>query len=157
MMHKSYELAARLPAAKAMQRMEGLFTEEGVQFTRTDTSITSLKTPIGLGRLDARNYSKRNWVGLNPFTFVSGVTVRCEPGAGDVRRISLEIDQFRAYVWFAFWAACSLAPATVMPRLEVAILFILGVTVAAWLLIVRFLGGFLIKEEILDSLSLPET
>ena len=153
-MPKTYEFIARLPAPAAMQRIEDLFTEERVQFTRTDTSITSVKTPISFG---ARNYSKRNWVGLNPFTFVSRVNVRCEPGAGGVLRINLEIDQFRTYVWFALWAACSLAAATAMPRPEVAILVILGVTVAAWLLIVRFLGGFLVKKEILDSLSLPET
>jgi len=154
-MPKTYELTSRLSMATVMQRMEDLFRGEGVQFTRGDTSIASIKTPISLGRLDARDYSKRNWVGLNPFTFVSGVSVRCESGTGDVRRINVDIDQFRAYVWFAFWAACSLPVATAMSKPESAILLIVGVTVVAWFLIVRFFGGYLIKKEILDSLNLP--
>ena len=155
-MRKTYELTSRLSTATVMQRMEDLFRGEGVQFARGDSSITSVKTPISLGRLDARNYSKRNWVGLNPFTFVSGVNVRCQSDANGILRINVEIDRFRTYVSFAFWVACSLAVATAMSGLGAAILFTVGATVAAWFLIVRFFGGFLIKKEILDSLKLPE-
>jgi hypothetical protein len=39
-----------------------------------------------------------------------------------------------------------------MPQPEGAFLFI-GVTIAAWFVLVSFLGGFLIKKEIRDCLN----
>ena len=154
MMHKTYELTSRLSAAVVIQRMEDLCTKESVQFRTRDFSISSVKTPIATG-MQSKLYGRRNWVGLNPFAFVSGVEVRCEPGEGGLVRISIHIDQFRTFVGVALSAASSGFAALAMPKLGWAILFIAAVTLGAWFTSVRFLGGFLIKKEIHDCLIAP--
>lgn len=151
MTHKTYELTSQLPAAVVIQRMEDLFTKESVQFRTGDLSISSVKTPIAMG-IQPKLYSKRNWFVLNPFAFISGVEVRCESGAGGVVRVSIHIDQFRTFIWVAFLATCSGFAAVATPGLGWAILLIAAVTVGAWFVLVRFLGGFLIKKEIRDCL-----
>jgi fatty acid desaturase len=138
-----------------MQRIENLFAREGVQFSRDQLSIKSTETPLAILGIQRRLYSRRNWVGLNPFAFVSGVEVRCESGESRVVRIGVHIDQFRTFIWVAFWAACSGFAAVAMPEWGWAILFIATVTVGAWFVLVWFLGGFLIKKEIRDCLIAP--
>ena len=152
-MQKTYELTSRLPAVTAMQRVEDLFAKEGVEWRRGDLSITSVKTPIDILGIQSRLYSKKNWVGLNPFVFVSSVDVRCEPGEGDIVRINVRIDQFRTLMWVAIWVTCSGLAASAMPEPVGAILLIAVTLTIAWLALVRFLGGFLIKKEILDCLN----
>jgi len=155
MTHKTYELTSRLSAAAAMQRMEDLFAREAVRFSRDQLSIRSTETPLAILGIQGRLYSRRNWVGLNPFAFVSGMEVRCESGESGVVRISIHIDQFRTFIWVAFLAACSGFAALAMPELGWAILFIAAVTVGAWFVLVWFLGGFLVKKEVRDCLIAP--
>ena len=154
MTHKTYELTSRLPAAVVIQRMEELFTRENVQFRPGDLSISSIKTPIAKG-IQPKLYSKRNWVGLNPFAFISGVEVQCKSSGGDVVRVNVHIDQFRAFIGVALSATSSGFAAVALPELGWAILFIAAVTVSAWFVLVWFLGGYLIKKEIRDCLIEP--
>ena len=112
----------------------------------------SVRTPI-YSRMDPRLYSKRNWVGLNPFTFVSGVKVRCESGRRNVVKINIQVEQFRTFMWVAFWFTCSGLAAIGMPKPEDVILFIAVTTVVAWFGLVWFLGGFLIQKEIRNCLD----
>jgi len=154
MMQKVYQLTSQLPAQAIMQRLEDLFAKEGVQFRRGHLSITSTNTTIAILGIQPTLYSRRNWVGLNPFTFVSGVDVCCKLGDGDVVKIDIHINQLRTFIWVVFWAMCSLLAAFVMSEPEGAILFI-AVTVAAWFVLVGFLGGLLIKKEICDCLNCP--
>ena len=136
-----------------MERVEDLFAKEGVEWRRADLSITSVKTPIAILGIQSRLYSKKNWVGLNPFVFVSGVDVRCEPGEGDIVRINIRIDQFRTLMWVAIWVTSSGLAASAMPEPVGAFLLIAATLTVAWFVTVRFLGGFLIKKEILDCLN----
>lgn len=75
-MHKTYELVCQLPAHGAAERIEGLLSKEGVRYTAADLSISSVSTPIAVFGIQPRLYSRRNWVGLNPFAFVSGVNLQ---------------------------------------------------------------------------------
>lgn len=153
-MQKTYQLTSRLPAAVVMQGLEGLFTQEGVQYRKSDLSITSVKTPVAILSFSQVLYSKRNWVGVNPFTFVSGVDVHCEPGAGDIVRINIRVDQFRTLIYFGLWVTSSGLAASAMPELWSAILLIAVALTIGWFVTVQFLGGFLIKQEIRDCLNI---
>ncbi len=97
-------------------------------------------------------YSHRNWVGLNPFVFVSGVDLRFKQDENGLTRVTVRVNRLRGLLWVAFWITCGFLAARAMPEPGGAILFI-GIACAAWLGIVSFLGGYLIKKEISDRLS----
>jgi hypothetical protein len=96
------------------------------------------------------HYSNRNWAGLNPFTYISGVDVRCQSDKSGLTEIVVQVNRLRTFLYMASWF-CAIGLTSVgMPTLEDAILFIIAVSLAGWFGLVSFLGGFLIKKEITD-------
>jgi hypothetical protein len=150
--HKTYELTCRLPAQVASERIEGLLSKEGVKYRAANLSVASTRTPIAVIGIEPKLYSHSNWFGLNPFTFVSGVEVRCEQSGDELTKVTVRVNRLRAFLWAAFWIACSLAAARAMPEPGGAILVVV-VACAAWFGIVSFLGGYLVKKEISDRLK----
>ena len=149
--HKTYELVCRLPADTALERIKGLLTKECVKYRAANLSVTSTQIPLGLG-IDPRTYSHSNWVGINPFTAVSGVDVRCEAGDNGLTKVIVRVNRFRAFLWVGFSVACSAGVASAMPVLGGAIVLIV-IPCATWFYNVFFLGGYLIKKEIGDHLK----
>jgi len=156
-MRKTYELCCPLPPEAAMGRIENLLTVEGVQFRTANLSLSSTATPIAVLGIQRRFYSRRNWVGLNPFAFVSGIDVRCEVHKDDGTRVFITVDRFRAFLWVVFWGLCAGFAGVGIPEPLVAVLLFLGITTGAWLGVVSFLGAFLIKKEIKDCLDSAST
>ena len=153
MIHKTYEFVCQLPAQEASERIEGLLSEEGVKYRAANLAIASTRTPTAVLGIQPKLYSHSNWIGLNPFTFVSGVDVRCEPpGDSEVTKITVGVNRLRAFLWVAFWLGCDLLAASDMPRPGGAIFFVVFAC-AAWFGIVSFLGGYMIKKEISDCLK----
>lgn len=151
-MHKTYELVCQLPAHGAAERIEGLLSKEGVRYTAADLSISSVSTPIAVFGIQPRLYSRRNWVGLNPFAFVSGVNLQFKEDGNGLTRVNVRVNRLRALLWVLFWIMCSSLVAGTMPAQGGALLLV-GIACAAWFGIVSFLGGHLIKKEIADCLS----
>jgi hypothetical protein len=85
-MHKTYELICQLPVHTASDRTEGLLSKEGVQYTTTNLAVTSVRTPIAVLGIQPKLYTHSNWVGVNPFVYVSSVDVRFKPGDGGVTK-----------------------------------------------------------------------
>jgi hypothetical protein len=151
-MHKTYDLSCHLPAETAWCRIKGLLSTEGVRYTTTNLAITSVKTPWVVLGIQPELYSRRNWVGLNPFVFVSGIDVRFVPNDSGQSTVTVRVNRLRGILWVAAWMVCASFASRPMPAPTSAIVFV-GVAVAAWLVIVPFLGGYLIKKEIADRLS----
>ena len=152
MIHKTYEFVCQLPAQVASERIERLLSKEGVTYRAADLSITSVSTPIAVLGIQPALYSHSNWVGLNPFTFVSGVDVHCEQVDSGLTKVTVRVNRLRAFLWLAFYVECGILAASAMPEPGGAIL-VIGVACAAWFGIVSFLGGYLIKKEISDHLK----
>jgi hypothetical protein len=151
-MQKTYELICQLPAHTASARIEDLLSREGVKYTATNLAIASIRTPIVVLGIQPELYSHSNWVGLNPFAFVSGVDFRFKEDENGLTRVTVRVNRMRGLLWVASWITCGSLAAVAMPEPAGAILFI-GIACAAWLGIVSFLGGYLIKKEIADRLS----
>jgi hypothetical protein len=148
--HKTYELVCPLPAHAALERIEALLSKECVKYRAADLSVISTQTPMVLFNFDPRGYSRSNWVGVNPFKYVSGVNVRCESGENGLTKVIVRVNRLRAFILLAFWVACGSLAASAMPKPGGAIL-VIGIACAAWFGIVS-LGGYLIKKEIGDHL-----
>jgi hypothetical protein len=151
-LHKTYEFVCQLPAQAASERIESLLSKEGVKYRAVNLSVVSVKTPIAVVGVQPKLYSHSNWVGLNPFTFVSGVEVRCEQLDNRLTKVTVRINRLRTFLWVAFWIACSSLAAIGMPEPGGAIL-VVGVACAAWFGLVSFLGGYLVRKEISDRLK----
>jgi hypothetical protein len=152
MMHKTYELVCRLPAQVALERIKALLSKEHVKYRADHLSVTSTQTPIVFVNLDPRLYSRRNWVGLNPFAHVSGIDVRCESGSNGLTRVVVRVNRFRA-VFLVAWVAAIGFGGSYITSDPFGVLVSFGVTCAAWFFMVPFLGGYLIKKEIGDHLK----
>jgi hypothetical protein len=154
-MHKTFELVCQLPARAVLERIEGLLSKEQVEYKSDNLSVTSTKTPIVFFSFDRRLYSRANRVGLNPFTYVDSVDVRCEPADHGLTKVIVHVNRFRAFVLAAFWVANAALVAAAMPEpgwVIRAILFI-GFACAGWFGTVSFFGGYLLKKEISDCLK----
>ncbi len=152
MIHKTYELICQLPVQTALERMERLLSKDGVKYTSSDLAITSVRTPIVVLGIQPELYSRSNWLGLNPFAFVSGIDLRFKEDENGLTRVTVRVNRLRGLLWVAFWITCGALATLAMPEPGGAILLI-GIACAAWLGIVSFLGGYLIKKEIAERLS----
>lgn len=146
------DVRCSLAPQAASDRVAELLAHEGVKFERNGFSIASTSTPIAVLGIDQRMYTRRNWVGINPFAYVSGVVVSCEPADGSKTKVAIQVNRRRAILWFVFWLACASLVGRAMPEPGGVILFA-GVAVAAWFGVVSFLGGYLVKTEIGKALG----
>src|SRR5512146_1752652 len=97
-MHRTYELVCRLQAQEASERIQGLLSKEGVKYRSADLSIASTRTPIVVLSLQPKLYTHSNWVGVNPFVYISGVDVRFQPGDGGGTKVTLRVNRLRAFL-----------------------------------------------------------
>jgi hypothetical protein len=153
MKYGTYILSSRLSAQETIARVGRLLAKGGVQYKTEGLSICSLRTPVVLLSFQRIAYSNRNWVGLNPFPFVSGVNVRCQPDTSDLIRVTVQVNRSRTLLYAASSVCCSGLASVGMPTLGDALLFVAVTFAATWLVLVPFLGGYLIKKEIVDCLN----
>jgi hypothetical protein len=153
MKHRTYILSSRLSADAAIARIGKLLAREGVQYRTEGLSICSLSAPIVLLSLQRIAYSNRNWVGLNPFPFISGVNVRCQPAESGLTDIVVQVNRDRTFLYVASCVCASGFASVGMATLGGAIVLIAVSFAAAWFGLVSFLGGHLIKKEIGDCLK----
>ena len=153
MKHRTYILSSRLPAEIAIARIGRLLAREGVHYKTEGLCICSLKTPIVLFSFQRIAYSHGNWVGLNPFPYISGVNVRCKPAESGLTDIVVQVNRDRTFLYVASCVCTSGFASVGMATLGNAIVFIAISFAAAWFGFVSFLGGHLIKKEIGDCLK----
>ncbi|HUV96486.1 MAG TPA: hypothetical protein VMV98_03370 [Acidobacteriaceae bacterium] len=154
-MSKTYEINCPLSAQEVSARIAALFSTEGVSYKIDSSRVSSTRTPIAIMGNQPGMYTHNNWVGINPFAFVSGVDVRCEPCEDGVTKVILRINRWRAFLFVAIWITCGGMAATAMPE-QGSVLVFIGVSCAAWFTHVSFLGGYLIKNEIADYLKVSK-
>ena len=151
-MIKTYEIVCPLSAQAVLERIAALFSDEGVSYEMDSSGVSSTHTPIALPGIQRVMYTHNNWVGINPFAFVSGVDVRCEHAEGGLTKVIVRINRARALLFAAIGICVSGLAASAMPEPIDAIIFI-GFSCAVWFMHVRFLGGYLIKKEIAEHLK----
>jgi len=157
-MHKTYEFVSPLPAQAALERIESLLSKEGVEYRAANLSVASVRTPLAFVSIDPKLYSKLynlgNWTGLNPFVFVSGVEVRCEQVDSGLTKVTVRVNRLRGFLFATLWTACSLLAVVMFQMSEPGgAILVIGVACAAWFGIVSFLGGYLVRKEISESLK----
>ena len=155
MKHKTYILSSRLSAETAIARVGDLLTKAGVRYRTEGLSIVSTSTPIALLSFQRMHYSNRNWAGLNPFTYISGVDVRCQSDKSGLTEIVVQVNRLRTLLFVVFYVILSaIGVVALLAESEPeGAFFFFAFGLAAWFGFVSFLGGYLIKKEITDCLK----
>lgn len=104
MWRKTFTLTTSLPPNDALNRIVQLLEIAGVRIEREEAGLRSLRTPLPLINLDPRLYSRRNWVGINPFALLTGLSVTMAAGSSAGALIDVAIDRRRVMLLLAFEA-----------------------------------------------------
>lgn len=148
----TYELFCALTPRDVLRRVAQLLTDEGVVYTICDLSIASTSTPFAVVALQSRMYTRKNWVGINPFVSISGVVVDSDNAYRGGSRVTIEVNRTRAVLWcFAYVAFGVVAAASLMP-MPYWVIFLIGWSLVMWVVNVNFFGGYLIQSEIRNAL-----
>lgn len=155
MRRKTFTVTTTLPLDDALRRLIRLLETEGVKVDRQESEIRSLSTPIPLLNLDPRLYSKRNWVGINPFALLTSVEMKATTGSSGTV-INVSIDRRRIVMLLALEAIVVLSIALKAPLLPTLILaaVLLGICSALfrW---AHTLTRFEIRQQLL-GVTAPE-
>ena len=157
----TFTLNTVLSTSEAIMRISNLLTSEHVNFQADLNSIRSEEIPIPLFSFDKRLYTRRNWVGINPFIFVSGVDFLIKEPCSKQTQINITICQGRAilmYVFFVLFFLCIMVAAIFENRLypnilTFLIIFAVTVPILVHLFIFEYCIKKLIKSEIIDTIK----
>jgi len=146
------ELFCALTPRNVVQRVAQLLSDEGVEHTIRDLSIASTSTPFAVFGFHSRMYTRKNWVGINPFVSISAVVVDSKNFDDGGSRVSIGVNRTRAVLWcLAYVAVGVVAAASLMPMPH-RLIFLIGWSLAMWLVNVNLFGGYLIQSEIRRAL-----
>jgi hypothetical protein len=146
-LYKIYEISSPLEPQAVSERIEHLLSHEGVQYVANNLRVTSTSTPVVLLNFQSQLYTRRNWVGVNPFAFVTGVDIQCEASGSAGTRIIVRINRRRAILNVVFWGVIGCLMARAMSEPAGAI-FVGAMLFAAWFANVSFFAGYLLNKEI---------
>jgi hypothetical protein len=98
-------------------------------------------------------YSHRNWVGVSPFAFISGVNMRCQPGKSGLTEVVVKVNRARTLFYAGYWVWAAGMASVAAPTLVDALFIFAASVPVAWIGNVIFLGGYLLNKEITNSLK----
>ena len=149
MRRKTFKVVTALSAEQAMGRLLTLLDTEGVAHNPGTKSVRSLRTPIPLLSADPRMYSRRNWVGVNPFALVTAIEVNAVT-THDGTVMDVTVDRRRLLVLLAIeiWLVCLIALRAPLAVTIASAVFMLG----ACLVLLRW-SHTLVKYEIEQQLQ----
>jgi hypothetical protein len=94
-MRKNFNLETLMPRDEAITRLINLLEDESLIVNKTNNRIWSQHTPLPIVNFDSRLYSKKNWVGINPFIFITSIDINFESNMSDKTFITVTIDRTR--------------------------------------------------------------
>lgn len=151
MISKTYSFVTRLSAEDSLRQIRTLLSTASVDYDSNGFQISSKETPLPILNFDRRLYSRRNWIGINPFVYVSGVNVQCEVSDNGGTRVTVEINRARAFLFAVLAIILGCVVAVAMPE-PLGAIFAVGVSCCAWFGCVLFFASYLMKEEIAGCL-----
>jgi hypothetical protein len=157
----SFALTTKRSLKEAITQISDLLTAEDVRFRVESNSIRSTWMPIPIWSFDKRFRTRRNWVGINPFIFISGINFFLKESNPEQTEIDITINRrrgiaafllFIGLLWSLTISALLDGPAPpailiILPSADV-ILPILG-----YLFIFKLCIKRLIKSEIIKAVS----
>ena len=95
-------IVSKLNVQDTLKQIKKLFKEESIQFNIDKYTIKSSKIPLPLLSFDYRQYSRKNWIGVNPFIFISSILIKIEELDNNKIIANVIIDPTRAILAYIF-------------------------------------------------------
>lgn len=137
--------------AECLEKVSELLTEEGVRFNRSINAVYSTETPVALLSVDRKLYSRNNWMGINPFIFISKIDILCRDKNNESGTdIDVDIDWIRCAVIFCFFFIILSMVAIALPSNNIAFLLSTsGLLIVLLYLVVKVI----LRQEIVKKIS----
>lgn len=142
---------------ESLNRVAILLIREGVTIQKQSHSIKSIRTPVVFLGFDRRLYTKGNWVGINPFVFISGVEVKCSETTQGGTEIDIVVDQRRTSLIYFLALINVFVVASVLPNHELGILLFVVAGAALFFLLFKLIGYQLVTHQIRNEIEPPST
>jgi hypothetical protein len=148
-----FTLYSKLSMSDTIKRIADLLVHEHVNFYTNPNSLRSTHVPFPIVSIDKRMFTRKNWVGLNPFIYISSIEIFFRELNIKETQIDVRIDQCRAIVMYLSSLGLMLLVALAIPVLWVGIAFFVSIAILTHLFIFSFCIKRLIKSEILKEIS----
>ena|SRR5713101_3299330 len=119
---------------QALDRVEALLSAEHVEVRRSANSLSSTHIPFPIINIDKRLYSRRNWVGINPFIYLGNVSVSYCVRASGSHYLDVRISRSRGAVLFAFALLLAVFVGAYAPEVKIGVAFSLFVICVAYIM-----------------------
>lgn len=153
LLKRAFTLTSDLSENDAQQQIIKLFDSESVKYQVVNNEIRSLKTPVTLLSVDPRMYTRRNWVGINPFVFISGINVTLNGGSSKGTVIDVNINQTRGVIIYLLILLCLASIMFAIPNLLTGIAILVFGLFISYLIIFPFFIGSVLKNEIKTGIA----
>ena len=128
-----FEVPAHVTSSRALDRVEALLCAERVKVQRTTDLVESVYIPLPFLSIDARNYTRRNWVGVNPFVFLDAIAVSYRSTPSSSGRIEVVMSRVTTAAWFLAAVVMAALIAATVPVAPVGIGFAVVFVVGSYL------------------------
>ena len=119
---------------------------EHMAFSIDDDEIVSTSVPLPILSIDKRQYSKNNWVGINPFVILSNIAFSIKTTKG-ATKIQVRLNTARSWILYSLIVLLVSFVATAIPNLFIGICLFIFFSILTWLIIFK-LHIYLIINEI---------
>lgn len=144
----SYRLNSDFDVDRTLEKLRELFDYESIKFESNTTSIKSQRMPFPIGSFDFRIYSRKNWIGINPFVFVSGIEINVDADNDQKSKLRIEINRNRAILVYLFVIVLFLMATANLPNPSWAMIFFCGLSIISGLIIFGLFTNRFIRKEI---------
>ena len=146
-------LCSKLSIGDTIRRIADLLAHEHVNFNTSPNSIRSTHVPFPIVNFDKRMYTRKNWVGLNPFIFISTIEIFFKELNTKETGVDICIDQQRAIIIYLCLLCLILLVALAIPILWGGISFFFFIAIVTRLFIFNLCIRKLIKSEIVNEIT----
>jgi len=148
----SFRLYSKLSVVDTIKKIAGLLACEHVSFNTDQNFIKSTHIPFPIVNVDQRMYTRKNWVGINPFIFITGVEIFLTELDTKETQIDIGVDQNRAILIYLCFLCLVLLVALAIPILWVGISFFFLIAIVTGFFIFNVCIKGLIKSEIVKAI-----
>ena len=146
-----FSIETKLETRNVIAALQDRLMKRYVRIKTDNNSITSTYTPFSFHGLMPTVFSKDNWIGINPFQFISKIKIECK--AEENKNTKVDINVYtakRLWFWIVFWLMLPVALFAInLTAGFVGILFAAIIN----LIIYHVFAVYLVKFEINDAIE----
>jgi len=156
-----FTLHTKLSVNAAIAQISNLLASEHISFQTDLNSIRSKEIPLPFSSFNKRLYTRKNWVGINPFIFISEINIIIKEFNLQQTQIDVTICQKRAIIMYVFFISLLfyvLITAALSKNIPPTILILVLILLVIILILMRFFIfdlciKRLIKSEIVNAIT----